>query len=145
MSLDDRDAFAEMVRRYQSAIVSWARYALDDQDTALEAARIVCESAWTGRRDAPTDLSRWLLEISFAVAAEMGHEEACDRRDLHALWVGGIVKTALDELDAHERDLLTGEKPIVSSIDGIGVGLALHALRDILNSRGVIRVGIYGW
>jgi len=158
-----RQAFALLVRRYQSAAYGWASHAvgsggagastradsddgfslsgtLIDGDRAFTLCEEVFRRAWQRAGSAPPEISRWLLEIAFEVAAEMGVPEAAGDRDLDALWLGGVVREALTHLPASARGLLLEPQSCADEDERARTLEALDRLRALLAARGVRKV-----
>lgn len=134
-----RQAFALLMRRYQCAAYGWGSHALASEDLAAELCRRLTRRAWVAAADAPTEVSRWLLEIAFDVAAEMGAPGAGDDRDLDAVWLGGVVREALGHLPEPERRLLIDPEPWFDAAERARVRDAMERLRALLVARGVRR------
>jgi DNA-directed RNA polymerase specialized sigma24 family protein len=134
-----RQAFALLVRRYEIAAYAWSTHALGSQVAAEVLTEELFRRAWAQAASAPPDVSRWLLEIAFDVAAEMGATHARADRDLDALWLGGLVKEALSHIGPDERSLLLA--PTVT--DDVAVRArtlnAMERLRALLRARSVAR------
>lgn len=134
-----RQAFALLMRRYQCAAHGWAAHVLGSEAGAGELCRRLARRAWESAADAPGEVSRWLLELAFDVAAELGAPEARDDRDLDAVWIGGVVREALAHLPAGDRRLLVDPQPWFDESDRARVLDAMERLRGLLLARGVRR------
>ncbi|MCC7078270.1 MAG: hypothetical protein IT198_14200 [Acidimicrobiia bacterium] len=136
-----RHAFAILVRRYEPAAVVWARRALESQESADLLVQELFRRAWLRAAAAPANISRWLLEIGFEIAAEMGAPEAASNRDLDALWIGGVVREAMGHLPLQVRESLLD--PGSEAARGAGVTLleAMEELQELLQARGIVRRG----
>jgi len=134
-----RQAFALLLRRYQCAVYGWGSHALGSGDAAADLCTRLTRRAWTDAADAPKEVSRWLLEIAFDIAAEMGAPEAAGNRDLDAVWLGGVVREALGHLPAADRRLLASPEPCMENAERARVLDAMERLRSLLIARGVRR------
>ncbi|MFN8104691.1 MAG: hypothetical protein U0U69_09535 [Acidimicrobiia bacterium] len=134
-----RQAFALLMRRYECAVFGWASHALGSEAEAVELCTRVTRRAWAAAADAPKEVSRWLLEIAFDVAAELGAGGAGSDRDLDALWLGGIVREAFGHLPGDARRLLVDPQPWFGADEKARVLDAMEQLRALLVARGVHR------
>lgn len=134
-----RHAFAIFVRRYELACVVWARSALDDRPAADQLVQEVFRRAWLRAASAPPNVSRWLLEICFEVAAEMGAPDAAGNRDLDAIWIGGIVREAMTNLTEAQRAILFDPGGERGRGSGDELLVAMEMLHELLQARGIVR------
>lgn len=136
-----KQAFALLVRRYEYAAFAWTSHAFNDPALAVSACREVFRRAWQQALSSPHDVSRWLLEIAFEVAAEYGAPAAARDRDLDALWLGGVVFEAVQKLPDEERRLLLSDETVGDETARMSVLVGLQQLRELLGARGVVRQG----
>lgn len=134
-----RQAFALLMRRYQCAAFAWASHALGTEERAAELCTELTRRAWVAAADAPVEVSRWLLELVFEVAEELGAVGAADDRDLDAVWIGGVVREALGHLPGRDRELLMEPQPWFDPAERARVLDAMDRLRALLVARGVRR------
>jgi len=134
-----RQAFALFVHRYHTAAYAWSSHALDNPALRARFCEIVFRKARDRATEAPSDVSRWLLEIGFDTAAQLGVPNASTQQDLKALWIGGVVKEALSHLEPLDRELLQRPELAIDEIDQSRITAALGKLRALLAARGVLR------
>ena len=133
-----RQAFAQLVRRYEFAAFAWAAHATGDDDTAVDVCRDAFGFAHARVGSDPPDVSRWLLTSCFEAAGAHGHAEAAGNRDLDALWLGGITYEALGHLSRGERDILVRDPAVLGERERQKVLYALLNLGEQLEARGVV-------
>lgn len=134
-----RQAFALLMRRYECAAFGWASHVLGDEDAAVELCTRLTQRAWIAAADAPKEVSRWLLEIAFDIAAELGAAGAGTDRDLDAVWLGGVVREALGHLPGDGSRLIVDPQPWFDADERARVLDAMERLRALLVARGVQR------
>lgn len=134
-----RQAFALLMRRYRCAAFAWASHALGTEERAAELCTELTRRAWMAAADAPAEVSRWLLELAFDVATDLGAVGAGDNRDLDAVWIGGVVREALSHLPGRDRELLLEPRRGLDPEERVRTLEAMDRLRSLLVARGVRR------